>query len=440
MDSTKRTRAHPVEILVAEDSPTQAERLRHLLEEQGHRVRSVPNGRQALATARQEKPALILSDIVMPEMDGYTLCKEIKSDPGLKEVPVVLLTALQGPEEVVKALECGADNFLRKPYDEPYLVARIEAILANQELRSHDRVSLGVRVDLGGRRYFITADRQQILDLLLSSFLEAIRANKELEQRTAELAAANQQLELRNREIERASKFKDQFLSTMSHELRTPLNAILGFSELLSDESHGLLDERQRRFVGHIQSGGKHLLKLTNDILDLSRIEAGRLQLEIETVPVASSLGEVLSVLCPLANKKSQTVTAEAQRNLSVAADATRFKQILLNLLGNAIKFTPDGGRITLAAHPDDSHVRIEVRDTGPGIPAGEQKRIFEAFYRLTQPGPAPEGTGLGLAITQRLVELQGGELGLESELGRGSCFYFRLPAAVHTRSAPAKA
>ncbi|HUZ96959.1 MAG TPA: response regulator, partial [Edaphobacter sp.] len=231
-------------------------------------------------------------------------------------------------------------------------------------------------------------------------------------------------------DAERTSKFKDQFLSTMSHELRTPLNAVLGFSDLLSEERYGPLNERQQRYVTHIHTGGKHLLRLINDILDLSKIEAGHLQLAIESVPIPTSFSEVLDTLRPLADKKSQTLVRHAAPDLSVRADATRFKQILMNLLGNAIKFTPEGGQIEFAAKQLGEFVRVEVRDSGPGIPLGEQQRIFEAFYRLGQGGKAPEGTGLGLAITQRLVELHGGQLGLESQPGSGSCFYFTLPVA----------
>jgi signal transduction histidine kinase/DNA-binding response OmpR family regulator len=266
------------------------------------------------------------------------------------------------------------------------------------------------------------------------------QAHDQLEQRvqerTAELEAAKKEVEefsysvvRAKEEIERASKFKDQFLSTMSHELRTPLNAVLGFSDLLTEERYGPLNERQQRYVAHIHTGGKHLLTLINDILDLSKIEAGRLQLAIENVALKTSFAEVLDTMRPLADKKSHILVSNAAAELGVLADSTRLKQVLMNLIGNAIKFTPEGGRIELAARKTGDVVRLEVRDSGAGIPPEEQERIFEAFYRLRQTGKAIEGTGLGLAITQRLVELQGGKLGLESELGKGSCFYFTLPA-----------
>ena len=232
-------------------------------------------------------------------------------------------------------------------------------------------------------------------------------------------------------EAERSNKFKDQFLSTMSHELRTPLNAVLGFSDLLTEERYGPLNDRQRRYLTHIHTGGKHLLRLINDILDLSKIEAGRLQLAIESVPVDGSIAEVVDTLRPLADNKSQSLVVNTSPDLGVRADATRFKQILMNLLGNAIKFTPEGGKIELTAQQLGEVVRVDVRDSGPGIPAEEQQRIFEAFHRLRQTEKSAEGTGLGLAITRRLVELHGGHLGLESQPGLGSCFYFTLPSVV---------
>jgi len=232
-------------------------------------------------------------------------------------------------------------------------------------------------------------------------------------------------------EAERASKFKDQFLSMMSHELRTPLNAVLGFSELLADERCGPLNDRQHRYLDHVRTGGQHLLKLINDVLDLSRIEAGRLELAMEVVSVEPVIAEVLESLRPLADKKSLVISRHCDSGLAVHADATRFKQVLLNLLGNAVKFTPSGGRIEVAAQGADGQVRIAVRDTGPGIPLEEQTRIFESFYRLSGAASAAEGTGLGLAIAHRLVSLQGGEMGVESQPGHGACFFFNLRAAT---------
>ncbi|MGA8011178.1 MAG: ATP-binding protein [Candidatus Acidiferrales bacterium] len=251
-----------------------------------------------------------------------------------------------------------------------------------------------------------------------------------------ELKRTREALVVAKNDAERSNRFKDQFLSTMSHELRTPLNAVLGFSDLLGENRYGPLNEKQRRYLNHIVTGGRHLLRLINDILDLSRIEAGRLQLAPEDVRVDQAFAEACDTLHPLISKRNHVVIKHATPGLSVRADGMRLKQILMNLLGNAIKFTPEGGKIELAANRVGDLVRLEVRDSGPGIPPEEQNRIFEAFYRLGQNAKGAEGTGLGLAITQRLVELHGGQLGLESHPGSGSCFHFTLPfvASVELR------
>jgi signal transduction histidine kinase/CheY-like chemotaxis protein len=269
-------------------------------------------------------------------------------------------------------------------------------------------------------------DRNRTVSIyLLLVYLATAALAAFLMRRKTELLSANQAL---NRELEKQSKFKDQFLSTMSHELRTPLNAVLGFSDLLADERYGSLNERQRRYVNHIHTGGKHLLQLIGDILDLSKIEAGRMELTLGNLAVKDVFEEVLSVMQPLADKKSQKLVSSADPGLYVHADVTRLRQILLNLSGNAIKFTPEEGHISLAAHGVDGNVKIEVRDNGNGIAPEDQKRIFEAFFRRAEFGKSVEGTGLGLAITTRLVELHGSKLEIESKPGEGTCFYFSLP------------
>ena len=349
---------------------------------------------------------------------------------GVKDYAIFMLD----PDGRVATWNAGAERFkgyaaqdiIGQPFSRFYTPEDIAADKPGQELRtaaSEGRVEdEGWRLRKDGSRFWanvlITALRDDKGKLL--GFSKITRDITERKKTQEALTKAKE-------EAERSNKFKDQFLSTMSHELRTPLNAVLGFSDLLTEERYGPLNDRQRRYVTHIHSGGKHLLRLINDILDLSKIEAGRLQLALENVPVASSFVEAVDTLRPLADKKSQSLVYNTSRDLAVRADATRFKQILMNLLGNAIKFTPENGKIELAAQQVGEVVRVEVRDSGPGIPVEERQRIFEAFHRLQQSEKGTEGTGLGLAITRRLVELHGGHLGLESKLGSGSCFYFTL-------------
>ena len=182
------------EVLIVEDSPTQAEQVKHLLEEHGFRVTQASDGEQALAAMRRRKPALVISDIVMPRMDGYALCKAIKSDKDLKDIPVILVTTLTGVQDVMKGLECGADNFIRKPYDEKYLLARIDYLMMNRELRKNQKMRVGMEVILGGQKHFITAERQQIVDLMISVYEEAVHLNEELQARQQELVHFNQTL------------------------------------------------------------------------------------------------------------------------------------------------------------------------------------------------------------------------------------------------------
>ena len=243
------------------------------------------------------------------------------------------------------------------------------------------------------------------------------------------LAASNQELELRNREVERATKLKSKFLASMSHELRTPLNAIVGFSDLLADGTPGELNNKQKRFVNHIKQGSAHLLQLINDILDLSKIEAGQLELRCEDFQVKDALPEVLSAIRPMAMAQNIQVHHKLEADRAVYADRVRFKQILYNLLSNAVKFTPKGGRIDIDCLQKGSEVCISVTDTGIGIRAEDQAIVFEEFRQVEgNTNTANQGTGLGLAITKRLVEQQGGKISLESEPGKGSRFTFTLP------------
>jgi PAS domain S-box-containing protein len=249
------------------------------------------------------------------------------------------------------------------------------------------------------------------------------------ERLTTELTAKNRQLEERNREIERADHLKSEFLASMSHELRTPLHTIIGFSELLLEDGAEPLSGGQRRFIGHIQQDSQHLLDLINDILDLSKIEAGRVELRPEQFDFSSALAEVFASIRPLAASKSIRLEAPAERVINLHADQVRVKEILYNLLSNAVKFTPEHGRVWISLAEEAQMLDVTVSDTGVGIRPEQQRAIFDKFYQVgsTTRG-VREGTGLGLAITKWLIEMHGGTIGVQSEPGKGSHFKFTLP------------
>ncbi|HEX7360278.1 MAG TPA: PAS domain-containing sensor histidine kinase [Bryobacteraceae bacterium] len=248
-------------------------------------------------------------------------------------------------------------------------------------------------------------------------------------QYTAELEAKNRQLEIRNREVERANRLKSEFLASMSHELRTPLHTIIGFADLLSEELKGPLNPNQRRFVTHIQQDSRHLLELINDILDLSKIESGRLELHPELFRAADAIREAVDGLRPLATQKQIDIREALDTDLRVSADRVRFKEIFYNLINNAIKFTPERGHITVQCKEQTEGVSFVVADTGIGIEQSEQQAIFDKFYQLgaTTRG-VREGTGLGLAITKSLVEMHDGKIWVESNPGQGSRFEITFP------------
>jgi len=261
------------------------------------------------------------------------------------------------------------------------------------------------------------------------------RLRKVQEEYTQRLAEANAALELTNRELERANRLKSEFLASMSHELRTPLHTIIGFSELLSEELEGPLNEKQQRFVQHIHTDSLHLLELINDVLDISKIEADRLELRPEAFDLTALVAESLSAVRSLADAKSHKLETALNVPTALEADRLRIKQVLVNLLSNAIKFTPEGGRIRLEASVQEPFVLVSVHDNGVGIPPEEHESIFDKFHQVgaTTKG-VREGTGLGLAITKRLVEQHGGSIWVQSQPQKGSTFLFTLPLRAGDR------
>ncbi|MGZ3184597.1 MAG: hybrid sensor histidine kinase/response regulator [Telluria sp.] len=443
MDTPDPNRPQDTEVLIVEDSPTQAERLRRLLTAKHYRARVAHNGRLALDAARAEKPGIILSDIVMPEMDGYALCRAIKSDPALADIPVILVTSLNDPHDILRGIECGADNFVRKPYSDDYLVQRIERVLANQRERAHAGEGDGVFLD--GVRVQVDANPQQMFDLLISTYEQAVQVNTELQERerqvielnmrlahhAGELEANNREIASKNVELGEASRMKSAFIANMSHELRTPLNAIIGFTGALLMKLPGPLNAEQEKQLNTVRTSARHLLALINDILDVAKIEAGKVTVTPERVNLQLLVHETTDTLRQLAAQKELQLALDLPPEpIIIETDRRALTQIIINLVNNAIKFT-ERGSVTVRVRQDAGQTTVAVSDTGIGIAPEEQEKLFKAFSQLDATSTRhAEGAGLGLYLSQNLAQLLGGSLGLTSAPGAGSTFTLTLGAA----------
>ena len=297
-------------------------------------------------------------------------------------------------------------------------------------MTSYGNEKIAVRAMRAGAVDYVVKSESTLLDMphLAES---AIRQWKELIARELR-EEYTLGLELRNLEIERANRLKSEFVATMSHELRTPLHTIIGFSELLTDELKGPLNQDQARFVRYIQKDAQYLLALINEVLDLSKIEAGSLILNRQTLDLSGVLEEAIASIRPQCRAKSIRIETHIPDSLFVDADSVRLKQIVYNLLSNAVKFTPAGRRIEIDASCAGGFVEISVIDTGIGIPEYEHQSIFDKFHQVvTATSGMREGTGLGLTITKRLVEEHGGRIWLASQPGKGSRFTFTIPSGA---------
>ena len=272
----------------------------------------------------------------------------------------------------------------------------------------------------------------QVLDLLQTFAAQSVLAIHN--------ARLFREIEEKGREIEIANKHKSEFLANMSHELRTPLNAIIGFSEALLEKMFGEINEKQKDYLQDIHSSGQHLLSLINDILDLAKVEAGRMELNLGTFDLPAAIANALTLIRERAMRHGIGLSVEVDSRLGeLNADERKLKQILLNLLSNAVKFTPEGGKIKVVARRVDDMVEIAVSDMGIGIALKDQATVFEEFKQVgSDYTRKAEGTGLGLALTRKLVELHGGTIRLESEPGKGSTFTFTLPLKAAMQNSPA--
>lgn len=406
-------------ILIVEDSATQAMQLRHLLLRHFPRVTIAAHGVEALPILRRDRPAIVISDVNMPEMDGYDLCRCIKAEPELANIPVILITSLIDARDVMKGLECGASGFLSKPYQENHLVARIRFLLANPELRAPVRAAAGLEVTLEGEPYFVTAERSQMLAFLLSTYELALNKNKELGLATDALAAQARELERSNAELE-------QFAYVASHDLQEPLRMIASYLGLLERRAGEKLEAKEKEYIGFAVDGAQRMQRMINDLLAFSRVSThGR---DLGEVDLEKLLRDALRNLEVAIHERGAAVTHDLMPTAKV--DASQLTQLFQNLIGNALKFCRDRPPVVHVGCVRQSPAEwlFSVRDNGIGIEPQDFERIFQLFQRLHGRGEYP-GSGIGLAVCKKIVERHGGRIWPESEPGKGTTFYFTLPA-----------
>lgn len=388
MTSNERVKTKPMQpeqptVLVVDDDADNRELLERRLLRSGCAVLLAEHGRQALELIRARAPDLVLLDIIMPVLDGFGVLEQLKQDPQARHIPVIVISADQDMDSVIRCISLGAEDYLPKPFNPVLLQARVGACLEKKRLRDQEQA--------------------------VYSALEA------------------------------ANAAKNQFISMVAHELKSPMTSIRGYADLMLSGVAGAINTAQRECMETIHASVERMRVLVADLTDISRIESGELRIDLQPISLAGVVEEVRQALRTDLEAKRQSLHVDLPDPLpAVLADRGRVVQILANLLSNAHKYTPEGGRVAVSATlerragPDGRAagvVHVAVRDSGVGIRPEDQPRIFQRFFRASDRAVRDvPGTGLGLNITRHLVELQGGQIWFESAVGEGTAFHFTLP------------
>jgi len=456
--SSAETGQSAVEILIAEDSATQLQRLQLILERHRYRVTATANGKLALEAAQRSRPALIVSDIVMPEMNGYELCRRVKEDPRLSGVPVILVTTLSDPQDVIRGLECRADNFILKPYEAEQLLRRIQFVLVNSEMRRNDQPGMGLEIVFGGQKHFITADRLQILNLLLSTYEAAMERNEELSATRDTLRRTNQKLEeltrdlesrvlARTRELESSNqalrqaqqaliqqerlRALGQMASGIAHDINNAISPIALYTEAMLEHETGLSPEGRSRLVT-IQRAIDDVAQTVGRMREFYRPQD--LKPRLANVDLSALVQQVIDLTRARWSDQPQRsgIIIELKAELAselpeiLGAD-NEIRDAITNLIFNAVDASPKGGVIVIrsgVAPGEPQRVLLEVTDSGIGMDEETRRRCLEPFFTTK----GERGTGLGLAMVFGMAQRHGATLEIDSRPGVGTTMRLLFP------------
>ena len=367
-------RATKGNVLVVDDTSANLRLLSGMLKDEGYLVRPVPSGKLALRAAESSSPDLILLDINMPEMDGYEVCQRLKADDGLRDIPVIFISALSETMDKVKAFSVGGVDYVTKPFQFEEVQARVETHLA---LRRKER-----------------------------------------------------QLQESYDQLRQLEELRDNLVGMIVHDLRSPLTGMYGYVELLQTFEAENLSDKGSKYLQQVSDSTDTLIEMVSSLLDVSRMESGEMPLNPESCDLAAIAGDVVEKLGGLRGGRELSLESP-DAGATVTCDAELIRRTVQNLVGNSLKFTPADGSVRVRIEPAGEHVRVAVIDTGPGIPAEYRDRIFEKFGQVElREHRQKRSTGLGLAFCKLAVEAHGGEIGVDSEVGKGSTFWFELPTS----------
>jgi len=403
-----------LKILVVDDNINDREILFELLNAQGYEVTCASNGVEALEKIRKSKPDLLISDIMMPEMDGFGLCRELKRNVETIKIPIILYSSsFTDPEDEKLVMEEGVAAYIRKPFEIKPFLAKIREIITGYQTGKISQPMPGI------------LDEKEYLSLYSQ------RLMKKLENKVVELENANKKLETALKELETIDRLKDNILANVTHELRTPLTHALGYVELAISETD---ETKKKEYSRRSRDALLRENEVITQLVEAAYADKGLLKPVIETLNVAQIIDETIQALLPKAQDSSIRVTFEVKDKLCAKGDANQIKHVLENLLDNAIKFNRKGGKVEISADREDGMVKVCITDTGIGIPEEKMGKLFDKMYQVDSETTRKfSGIGIGLSIAKYIVEAHGGRVSVESKTGEGSKFCFTIRAQEET-------